>query len=141
MAENNPKLPTPAPAQSTRATQMYSGQDRPLGLQDLPDAIRQQSDAWIKEQNNLFAGVQNLWADWMKRQSSSAQAAFGIFQQICDSGGNGDAFAAYQEWLESSMGLFAADMTALSEQATLMTESSQRTLSAFTPTVRSTKAA
>jgi len=100
-------------------------------LGDMPGAIRLQTEALLAEQADLVGGLQALMAARMQRCHNGAEAAFKTFERICASQNGADALVAYNEWLVGSMGFFMADVTAMQEQATRMTQMGQRTLSAF----------
>ena len=98
---------------------------------DLPGALRLQTETLLAEQADLVGGMQALMAGRVERCHNGAEAAFRTFERLCGCRNGADAIVAYNEWLVGNMAFFMADVTAMQEQATRMTQMGQRTLSAF----------
>ena len=98
---------------------------------DLPGALRLQTEALLAEQAELVGEMQALMAGRVQRCHDGAETAFRTFERMCASPNGADALVAYNEWLVGNIGSFMADVTAMQEQATRMTQIGQRTLSAF----------
>ena len=131
----NPSAPgAKAPSGQDKQAHSNGGQTwASFAMDNLPESIQAQSAAWFTGQAELVAGVQEMIAERVKRYQDAAAAAVQSFQRICGSQTGVDAYSAYQEWLAGSMNFFMADMTAMQEQATRMTQMNQRALHALSP--------
>ena len=104
-----------------------------FAMDNLPEAMQAQSAAWLSGQSDLFAGMQDMMAERMKRYQDGAAFAIQSFQRLCGSRNAADALSAYQDWLSGAMTFFMADLTSLQNQSTRMTEMNQSTLRAASP--------
>lgn len=110
------------------------GQTWPFfAMDNLPESMQAQSAAWLNGQADLFAGMQDMMAERMKRCQDAAAAASLSFQRLCGSRNGADAISAYQEWLTGGMTFLMADLAALQAQAARMTQMNQSTLRAASP--------
>jgi hypothetical protein len=140
MTEQHSKSANP----SAQGAKTHSGPDKQthnngsqtwafLGIDNLPETMQAQSAAWISGQADLFAGMQDMMAERMKRCQDGASFAIQSFQRLCGSRNGADALSAYQDWLTGSMTFFMADLTALRDQSARMTQMNQNTLHALSP--------
>jgi hypothetical protein len=140
MTEHQFKSANPA-AQGAKA---HSGPDKQapknggqpwafFAIDNLPEAMQAQSAAWFNGQADLFAGMQDMMAERMKRCQDGASFALQSFQRLCGSRNGADALSAYQEWMTGAMTFFMADLTALQDQSARMTQMNQSTLHALSP--------
>ncbi len=104
-----------------------------FAIDNLPESMQAQSAAWLNGQADLFAGMQGMMAERMKRCQDGASFALQSFQRLCGSTNGADALSAYQDWLTGAMSFFMADLTALQDQSARMTQMNQSTLRAASP--------
>ena len=83
--------------------------------------VLREAESWTSAQCELLSGIEELWADWMKRQREAVDASIRSLRQMCECRAFADLVQIQQQWFTDAARRGASDVGTLASDAVALT--------------------
>jgi hypothetical protein len=101
-------------------TQTSNTETAPIGI-PLGSAFINQAEMWMRAHSDFLASTEAIMNGWMRRQREVFDASSRLIQRICESHNITDVVQAQHEWASDCVHWTAAEIRAVSNDATAIT--------------------